>query len=225
MTRDDLIVAVALRMDEITASNDYSVTIDGADGNPLYMLIKGVLDEAMMEIYATAPYWRLPTTAFAAGDIEITTIPADDQRKMIRVKVPDGFLRIAEISCDYFHRPISEIYPKQSTEGKRQYNKHLRAGVAKPVGVMSSGLWSGTSSRQIECYSVPYTATTAVAANVEASYIAKPASVTPETNTTVVVPTALEPALEWLAASKAFGARGDTNHMAVCLQNAQNLLV
>lgn len=224
MTRDGLIQAVALRMDEITPDAGLTnITVDGSDNNPLYETIKGVLDEAMMEIYATAPYWRLPTTAFT--DIEITTIPGDGVRKMIRVKVPDNFLRVAEISCDYFQRPISEIYPKYSVEGKRQYNKHLRAGGAKPVGVMSSGIWSSASSRQIECYSVPYDATTATAAHATASYIAKPASVVPSSNTDVVVPVTLEAALEWLAAAKTFGARGDTNHMAICQQNAQNLLV
>lgn len=222
MTRDELIKAVALRMDEITPDSDVSLVVDGSDNNPLYELIKGVLDEALMEIYATAPYWRIPTQAFANTSIEVAAIPADTTRKMIRLKVPDDFLRIAEISCSHFHRPIAAVFPKQSVEGMRQYNKHLRAGAAKPVGVMSSGLWSGSASRQIECYSVPATAASVA---VSATYIAKPASVVPNSDTTVNVPATLEPALEWLAASKAFAARGDADHAATCAQNAQSLLV
>jgi hypothetical protein len=35
----------------------------------------------------------------------------------------------------------------------------------------------------------------------------------------------LVPALTWLIASLAFGARGDANHAAVCQQYANNLLV
>ena len=35
----------------------------------------------------------------------------------------------------------------------------------------------------------------------------------------------LIPALEWLIAARAFGARGDVNHANICQQNAQNLLV
>lgn len=223
MTGSEFIQGVALRMDEITPGAGLSVTVDGSDGNPLYDLIEGVLDEAVMEVYATAPYWRIPTSIFASSDIEVATIPGDDSRKMIRLKVPGDFLRIAEVSCKYFHRPISEVYPKQSVMGKRQYNKHLRAGVARPVGIMSSGVWDTAANRQIECYSVPSTATKANS-DITATYIAKPVHIDHDTSD-VPIPEALIPALEWLAAAKAFGARGDTNHVAICQKYAQELLV
>lgn len=221
-TGTQLIGEVALRMDEITPGSALSnITIDAGDGNPLYSLIEGVINDAALELYSAAPYWRLPVAPF--NDKAVEAIPSDNSKMYIRIKVPADFLRLVEIDCADFQRPIAEVYPKQSVEGKRQYNKHLRAGVARPVAVMSSGLWSNTPAKEIQCYSLP-SDTTVQASAVEASYIAKPAKI--ENNSTAVtIPDALLPALEWLAAARAFGARGDNAHAAICQQNAQNLLV
>ena len=53
MTRDELILAVALRMDEITPDAGLSLSVDGTDNNPLYALILGLIDESVLEIYTT----------------------------------------------------------------------------------------------------------------------------------------------------------------------------
>ena len=225
MERTTLIKQVVLRMDEITPDAGLSVIVDGAesgsDSNPLYMLVDGVVDDGLIELFSIAPYWRLPQTPFPVADIQIESIPVTNpQYKIIKLRISDNFLRVAEIDCKYFERPITELYSEQSPMGKRQHNTHLRAGVARPVGIMSHGVWTvgnGTiACREIDCYSFPG-ASNVAATDVVASYIAKP--------TVSDIPSVLEPALEWLIASRAFGARGDVSHATICQQNAQNLLV
>lgn len=223
MTRDELIVQVSLRMDEITPSSGLTIPVDGADNNPLYELIDGLVDDCALELFSVAPYWRLPQTPFSPADIQLAPVFAGSpyERKVIRIRIDDDFLRVAEINCGGFQRPITEIVPEQSPEGKRQHNRHLFAKSAKPVGVMSHGLWGNYPNREIVCYSIGKEETST--SGVYATYIAKPEVI--DSSVESIVPPVLIPALEWLTASKAFGARGDVNHAAVCQQNAQNIIM
>lgn len=223
-------------MDEVTPDNvDVTdISVDGADGNPLYALIDGLIDAGALELFSVAPYWRLKQTTFTDILLESvgsqrtigdgsTIIPA---RKMIRLKVPDDFLRVAEINHSSFQRPITEVVQEISELGKRQHNPFLMGKEARPVGVMSHGSWSGTQCREIDCYSVSSSVDST--SGVMATYIPKPSVITDDTPTVAVedaVPEVLIPALEWLIAARTFGARGDVNHAAICQQNAQNLLV
>ena len=235
MTRNELIQQVALRMDEVTPDITIDdLTVDGADGNPLYALIDGLVDAGALELFSVAPYWRLKQTTFTDILLESvgsqrtisdgsTIIPA---RKMIRLKVPDDFLRVAEINHTSFQRPITEVFQEISEQGKRQHNPFLMGKEARPVGVMSHGSWSGAQCREIDCYSVASSVDST--SGVMATYIPKPAVITDEAPAVTVedaVPEVLIPALEWLIAARTFGARGDANHAAICQQNAQNLLV
>lgn len=211
---------MALRMDEITPENDFVIPVDGADNNPLYELIDGLADDAALELYASAPYWRLPSQAFLYDEIKVDPIfpTKPDSRKMIRLKVTDDFLRVAVIRCDDFHRPVTDIYPEQSAEGKRQHNRFLMGKEAKPVGVLTHGWWDGAPCREIDCYSLAPDSSAGPRAGIEASYIAKPGRA--ET-----IPERLFPPLEWLIAAHAFEARGDGNHGQICLATAKSLLV
>lgn len=236
MTRNELIRQVALRMDEVTPDNvDVTdISVDGADGNPLYALIDGLIDAGALELFSVAPYWRLKQTTFTDILLESvgsqrtisdgnTIIPA---RKMIRLKVPDDFLRVAEINHSSFQRPITEVVQEISELGKRQHNPFLMGKEARPVGVMSHGSWSGQQCREIDCYSVSSSVDSS--SGVMATYIPKPSVITDDAPTVAVedtVPEVLIPALEWLIAARTFGARGDANHSAICQQNAQNVLV
>lgn len=240
MTRAELISQVALRMDEITPSAGLSVTVDGSDGNPLATLIDGIVDDGVLELFTIAPYWRLKQTAFAysataaSNEIIVESLGTKfDNRKVIRLKVSDNFLRVAEINCADFQRPITEVFPEQSEQGKRQHNRFLMGKEARPVGVMSHGVWNSEQAREIDCYSLASDSTVTASSGISASYIAKPAviyddtdGVSPDNSVSVesVVPAVLIPALEWLIASRAFGARGDANHASICQQTAQNLL-
>ena len=231
MTRAELIQAVALRMDEITPAAGLDVTVDGSDNNPLYELIDGLVNDGVLELYSVAPYWRLKQKSFvysnalANSEIQISTVGT---RKIIRLKISDDFLRVAEITCADFQRPITEVFPEQSTEGRRQHNRFLMGKEAKPVGVMSHGMWGSFPCREIDCYSL--SADTAVeSSNVDATYIPKPKVIDDESSPMVsveaVVPATLIGALEWLIAARAFGARGDVSQAQICQQNAQNLII
>ena len=222
-------------MDEVSPEIEADdLVVDGSDGNPLYTLIDGLVDGGALELFSVAPYWRLPQVVFAGADIQLesvgsnrtvndgeTTIAA---RKMIRLKVPDDFLRVAEINHTSFQRPITEVVPEISELGKRQHNPFLMGKEARPVGVMSHGVWSSAQCREIDCYSVSFSVSSV--SGVIATYIPKPAMPSLASgDVESVIPPVLIPALEWLIAARTFGARGDANHTAICQQNAQNLLV
>jgi len=241
-TRADVIKHVALKMDEVSPDISISdLTIDGSDNNPLYALIDGLVDAGALELFSVAPYWRLPQQDFTGKALETvgseriindggSTVP---QRKMIRLKVPNDFLRVAEITHPSFQRPITEVVPEMSEMGKRQHNPFLMAKGARPVGVMSHGVWTGGTEqnpttencREIDCYSIP---SSGALTNLVATYIPKPSMPAPSSATDIentIIPAVLIPAMEWIIAARTFGARGDANHAAICQQNAQNLLV
>lgn len=235
MTRNELISQVALRMDEVTPDITIDdLTIDGADGNPLYALIDGLVDAGALELFSVAPYWRLPQSLFSSTDYadagsQRTIVDGDatiSKRKMIRLKLPDDFLRVAEIMCDEFQRPITEAVPEMSELGKRQHNPFLMAKDARPVGVLSHGVW-GTGNQAVQCREIDCYSVASSAKNLVATYIPKPVMPAAGSSTEIetVVPPVLVEALEWLIAARSFGARGDANHSAICQQNAQNLLV
>lgn len=245
MTRLQLIQQVALHMDEVSPEITIAnLSVDGSDNNPLYTLIDGLVDAGALELFSIAPYWRLEQTEFGDGYVKTESVGTtrkinDGQgqisaRKIIRLRVPDDFLRVAEISHPSFQRPITEVVPEMSEMGKRQHNPFLMAKEARPVGVMSHGEWTlnaGTESeetlqcREIDCYSIPSSGTTT---GLAATYIAKPRTIkdsSPAVTVEEAIPPVLIPALKWLIASRAFGARGDANHASICQQNAQNVLV
>ena len=240
MKRNELIRQVALRMDEVTPdSPDFTIddiAVDGSDNNPLYALIDGLVDSGALELFSVAPYWRLPQTEFE--NVQLGELPASfGSRRVIRLKVEDDFLRVAEINHSEFQRPITEAVPEMSEAGKRQHNRYLMGKEARPVGVISHGKWEVEQDefvqcREIDCYSIapaPPAGTTDTALDgVEATYIATPEMPTITDTTTdieTVIPPVLVDALEWIIAARTFGARGDANHAAICQQNAQNLLV
>ena len=211
MDRNTLIRAVALHMDEITPDETLTIQVDGGDNNPLYGLIDGLVDSCVLELFSVVPYWRLPQTAFSSNDVKVENV---GDRKVIRLKLGDTFLRVAEINCDKFQRPITEVVQEQSPEGKRQHNRFLMGREARPVGVLSHGVWTTTvvnngesetvseDCREIDCYSVSSTPS-----EIVAFYIATPSGIPTTGDNAVegVVPPVLIPALEWLVAARTFG--------------------
>lgn len=208
-------------MDEITPSEGLVISVDGRDNNPLYAIIDGLIEAGALELFSVAPFWRLPQTVVNPGDIDVST---EHNRYVVRIKLSDNFLRVAEINVKGFQRPITEVVPEQSDLGKRQHNRWLMGKEAKPVGVISYGIWDGAPCREVDCYSLSAIVS---ASDVTATYIAKPGDNIGASPSAVEddIPAILIPALEWLIAARVFGARGDVNHAQVCQQNAQNLLV
>lgn len=225
-------------MDEVSPSgiSVEGLTVDASDGNPLYTLIDGLIDGGALELFSVAPYWRLKQKEFnnltdisldPVGSARPLTEGSIAARKMIRLRVPDDFLRVAEINHTSFQRPITEAVPEISELGKRQHNPFLMGKEARPVGVMSHGVWDNAQCREIDCYSVASSVMSI--SGVTATYIPRPAVISDTSSPAVTVedavPEVLIPALEWLIAARTFGARGDADHAAICQQNAQNVLV
>lgn len=222
MTKEGLILAVAAHMDEVTAEGEAIVEVSTSDNNPLYSLINELLDESLMELFAVAPLYRLPQTAFPVEN-RVTKNDSSLGRKVIRVKVPDDFMRLVELDCDEFERPIVTLHQEGSAMAKRQHNRHLVAKTARPVGVIRSTTWTDSVyGREIDCYSLDGDGT-----NWTGSYVARPSLPVSlsESIPATTLPDILTAPLEWLCAAKVFGARGDANHAAICQQNATNLIV
>ena len=186
-------------MDEVTPdSPDFTIAdipVDGSDNNPLYALIDGLIDAGALELFSIAPYWRLPQKEFGSTNTIVESLPAlYNSRKIIRLKVADDFLRVAEIGCTDFQRPITEAVPEISERGKRQHNRFLMGREARPVGVMSHGKWGQSQCREIDCYSLPSTSSVTASSGVEATYIATP-TMPLTTDTTTQIETVIPPVL------------------------------
>ena len=59
MIRHELIKKVALKMDEISSSDDVIVPVGTGDNNPLYTQINNLLNESVNDVLMKAPIYRL----------------------------------------------------------------------------------------------------------------------------------------------------------------------
>ena len=124
MTRNELIQAVALRMDEITPEAGLQIPVDGSDNNPLYALIDGLIDGGVLELFSVAPFWRLPQTRFtysstpSSSDIIVDTV---GDRKIIRLKVKDDQIVPAAVK-------------KKTKKAKKEEPVPVPEGEEDPVG-------------------------------------------------------------------------------------------
>lgn len=141
MEREALIRKVALKMDEISSSNDVIVSVGIADNNPLYTQIDSLLNESVNDVLLKAPIYRL--SDFIKEDIDSTPIVSEirgTSRETAMITVPSDFLRFVSIQDTGLFRPITELAIQGDDTDKRQHNIHLMAKSAKPVAVISTGI-------------------------------------------------------------------------------------
>lgn len=221
MLREELIKKVALKMDEISSSDDVIVAVGADDNNPLYAQINSLLNESINDVLTKAPIYRLQNHLGTANPIYHESI-SDRNNNTVRtiavLKVPEDFIRIVSIDDPDFERPIVDLAIEGDDIAKQQHNRFLMAKTAKPVGVLgrnSSGL------RLIKCYSLP----------ADREY--------PETTMTYVVRFAGDEALtndididdylveivSWVCAGRVFAAHGDLNRGKICDDNAAALMI
>ena len=67
MTREELIKNVALKMDEISSSDDVIVDVNISDNNPLYTQINKLLNESINEALVKAPVHRIGNAMMMNG--------------------------------------------------------------------------------------------------------------------------------------------------------------
>lgn len=216
MTRKELIKKVALKMDEISSSDDVIVSVSAEDNNPLYAQIDSLLNESVNDVLTKAPIYRLHQHVSSVSESTSGTVPCyPDPRKKAIISVPSDFIRIVSITDANLQRPIVELALEGDDTDRKQHNKFLVARDAKPVGVMSNG----NGVRQISCYSFDSNATP----DPTMLYVKR------YTKTDMAADAELDEYLidlvSWVCAGRVFAAQGDMNKGKICDENASALMI
>jgi hypothetical protein len=218
MTREELIKKVALKMDEISSSDDLIVPVGTGDNNPLYTQINNLLNESVNDALMKAPIYRLHghiKTITNSTTKEIFTKTPKPRRAAV-ISIPDDFVRLVFISDDAFQRPITELAIEGDDIDKRQHNVHLVGKSAKPIAVIGNGI----SGRVITCYSYDTNTTPSPAmAYVERYDKDKDPSAEAGLDDYMV------DLVSWVCAGRVFAAQGDMNKGKICDENAASLMI
>lgn len=223
MTREELIKKVALKMDEVSSSDEVFVPVNASDNNPLYTQINSLLNEAVNDVLMKAPIYRLHSQTVKlvlssaanglAANWDTGTI---GERKTAILTIPDDFIRLVSITDALFQRPIVELAIEGDDIDKKQHNKFLVAKYAKPVAVISGR----SLNRKITCYSYASDATP----NPSMLYIKRYDNDTDATAETKLDDYLID-IVSWACAGRVFAAQGDMNKGKICDENAAALMV
>lgn len=226
MTREELIKKVALKMDEISSSDDVIVPVNASDNNPLYTQINNLLNEAVNDVLMKAPIYRLQSQVVSLEvshkvkdktvlDYEIENIFSNTRKKVV-IPVSDEFLRLVSISDDKFQRPIVDLAFEGDDIDKKQHNRFLVAKNAKPVAVIGNT----ASGRTISLYSYDSKETP----NPSVLYI-KRYNNDSDTKADTDLDDYMIDVVSWACAGRVFSAQGDINKGKLCDENAAALMV
>lgn len=214
MTREELIKKVALKMDEISSSDDVIVPVGTGDNNPIYTQINNLLNESVNDVLMKAPVYRLH--AHIGNVLDSTSQTIFNDRKVALIVVPDDFIRAVSITDSLFQRPIVDIAMEGSDVDKRQHNKFLVAKTAKPVAVLSNV----SGGRIITCYSYDSNSTP----SPSLLYI-KRYSKDRDTSADTDLDEYMIDLVSWVCAGRVFAAQGDVAKGNICDENASALMV
>lgn len=212
MTREELIKKVALKMDEISSSDDVIIPVGTGDNNPLYTQINSLLNESINEVLLKSPIYRITDQVTSLGTPSNGNI-FSNARKTVKFTVDEDFIRLAYISFGEGNRIITDLAIEGDDVSKRQSNKFLVAKEEKPVAVLERT----TDGRQIVCYSFATVPTT------KNGYYVKryDSTVSDETGLSDYV----IDVVSWVCAGKVFSAQGDVTRSKICDENAVALMV
>jgi hypothetical protein len=188
MDRKEIIRKVLVKLDEfISGDNQLVVFANNAKTQPASQYADELLDDCALEMAKTLPTVLLPVKSFVpvkTGDTPTITY----SNSIAKISVPLNLIRIVSIKFSEWERAVVELNQENSDIAKMQANQYVRAGYAKPVGVIKK---VGTK-KDIYCYTVDQ-----VAQNIpEFIYIS---NVSPEELSDELIP-----ALTSLCASKVF---------------------
>ena len=215
MTREELIKKVALKMDEISSSDDVIIPVNGSDNNPLYTQINNLLNESVNDVLMKAPIYRIENQVVEVKNPTIIDL-FSKTRKAAVFAVPVDFIRIASIYDIKFQRPIVDLALEGDAIDKKQRNKFLVAKKAKPVAVLGRG----ESGRTITCYS--YDAADTI--NPSLLYVKRYNNDT-DTDADTDLDEYMADVVSWVCAGKVFAAQGDVNKGKICDDNAAALMI
>ena len=218
MTREELIKKVALKMDEISSSDDVIVPVSSGDNNPLYTQINNLLNESVNDALMKAPIYRIlnQVLTLSSSNMTIKSI-LGGKRKTAVFTIPENFIRLVSINDDAFQRPVVELSIEGDDIAKRQHNKFLVAGNAKPVAVLGRG---SLGLRQITCYSYGELDTPSPSLLYIKRYD-NDSDTTAETD----LDEYMTDLVSWVCAGKVFAAQGDINKGKLCDENAAALMI
>lgn len=216
MLREELIRKVALKMDEISSSNDVIVSVGSDDNNPLYTQINALLNESINDVLSKAPIYRLTDYPYMSklSDFRVETI---GRRKIAFLRIPPSFIRLASITDAALRRPIVELAIQGDAVDIIQHNPFLMAKNAKPVAVLNI---TPNGEREIACYSYSATDTP----NPMALYIER-FNGSLDTSSVLDINDYLADIVSWTCAGRVFVAQGDALKGKACDENAIALMV
>lgn len=215
MTREELIMKVALKMDEISSSDDITVEVMASDNNPLYTQINGLLNESVNDVLMKAPTHRL-YAHMETSSVAEEVLLFSNTRKAYAMSVPDNFLKFVSITdSSFFDRPITELFTEGDDIYKKQQNKHLVAKKAKPVAIMCNSPYG----RLIYCYS--YDAADSPTAQLLYIKRYNKADMYEDCG----LDEYLIDIISWACAGKVFAAQGDITKGKTCDENALALMI
>ena len=213
MMRERLIKRVAMKMDEISSSDDVIIDVGVEDNNPLYTQINGLLNECINDVLTKAPIYRIQDFI---GKLEITSdskekIFGGSRYKTVTI-VPEDFIRIASITDNLFQRPITDLAIEGDSVDIMQHNKHLVGKYAKPVAVIGR---DANGNRVISCYSYGI----GDQANATLLYVKR------YNGGDLLLDEYMIDLVSWVCAGRVFASRGDINNSNLCDEKATALMV
>lgn len=217
MTREELIKNVAMKMDEISSSDDVIVSVMSGDNNPLYTQINELLNESINDVLMKAPAYRIQDQIVALSGTGTIQELFGATRKAYVISVPEDFLRVVSIVDIKFQRPIVDLAVDGDDISKRQANKFLVAKYAKPVAVLGR---DSSGKRIITCYSYDSNDTP----TPSISYIQR-FSGSQDKGTQIDFNQYLIDIISWACAGRVFAVQGDINRGKICDDNASALMI
>lgn len=204
MERSALINKVKTRIDEVCASGDIIVDVDVENTKPYDSIIDELLDECAVEVLLKAPFYRLEVSK-----ADVTAIEDSTDKKIGSITLPNDFLRLVSFRMKEWQRPVVEFAIQGDIVSQKQYNKHLRGGLAKPVAVLSKT-------------DVGYKATYY---SVDKSHDVVDFLYIKQTGAENIADMQLVDAMCWLCAGKTLGVLGQTGLIGQCYDNAKGLML
>lgn len=204
MDRIALVNKVKTLLDEISPLNAMIVDVGVEDGNPVDQIVESLLDESAIELLLKAPFYRLDISSYDAD-------PVQDELDGTTgyITLPDDFLRLVYFRMSDWLRPVTTLAIKGDEISMRQYNKHIRGGVARPVGVLSK-----TGEGMI----VEYYSTNAKQHQVaDFQYVKRVCA--------EQIPSQLTDAMCWICAGKTLTVMGKGDMAGSAYSHAQSLMV
>ncbi len=205
MERLELVNTVRRKIDEVAAADTPLQAVTIADENSMDTIIESLLDESAREILLKAPIHRLEVTSATPSAQKNSSDPTTGY-----IQVPDDFLRLVSLRMSDWQRPVVQLAVQGDAIAMRQYNRHIRGGVAKPVGI---------AGRNSEGVIVEYFSTLADQHSVSEFLYIK------EVPAQDIKDSQMIDALTWICAGKVLSVLGNLTQAQNAYDNAQSLMI